>query len=254
MIKVKADLHIHTTHSDGKLSIPEVVDLYGRAGFGVIAITDHLVEHRSVLGRIAQNLNYSVSPRAFQKYCDEVRFEAERAWRQYQMRVLFGYEISKNSFVNQRSAHILIIGTDNWIDPHLSVDEILQEARIHQALTIAAHPFPTNEFEFQTLHLWDNRSRISKWVDAWEASYRDRLVPEVLHSGLPVMASSDFHHLKHARAWRTTLQIDLGTEISQDSIFRTIREQRLEFYLEESLFPQNQVTFRKKDNLIHAVS
>ena len=33
-----ADFHVHTTWSDGKLSIAEVVDLFGKRGFGAIAI------------------------------------------------------------------------------------------------------------------------------------------------------------------------------------------------------------------------
>src|SRR5690349_14020633 len=36
-----ADFHIHTTWSDGKLPMGEVVDLFGRSGHDVIAITDH---------------------------------------------------------------------------------------------------------------------------------------------------------------------------------------------------------------------
>jgi hypothetical protein len=41
---ILADLHIHSTFSDGKLTIPQLVDFYGRRGFGAIAITDHLCE------------------------------------------------------------------------------------------------------------------------------------------------------------------------------------------------------------------
>ena len=37
------ELHAHTTWSDGALSIHELVDLYGRCGFDVLAITDHVV-------------------------------------------------------------------------------------------------------------------------------------------------------------------------------------------------------------------
>ena len=46
-----ADFHIHTTWSDGTLSIPEVVDLFGRAGHDVIAITDHVVNDDTLIGR-----------------------------------------------------------------------------------------------------------------------------------------------------------------------------------------------------------
>lgn len=37
----RADLHIHTTHSDGDYSPAQVVDLARRSGLGSIAITDH---------------------------------------------------------------------------------------------------------------------------------------------------------------------------------------------------------------------
>ena len=37
------DFHIHTTYSDGILPLPKVVDLFGRSGHDVIAITDHIV-------------------------------------------------------------------------------------------------------------------------------------------------------------------------------------------------------------------
>jgi hypothetical protein len=36
-----AELHAHTTWSDGALGIPAVVDLYGQQGFDVLCITDH---------------------------------------------------------------------------------------------------------------------------------------------------------------------------------------------------------------------
>jgi predicted metal-dependent phosphoesterase TrpH len=37
------ELHAHTTWSDGLLSPRELCDLYGRAGFDVLAVTDHTV-------------------------------------------------------------------------------------------------------------------------------------------------------------------------------------------------------------------
>ena len=37
------ELHAHTTWSDGALSVRELADLYGRAGFDVLAVTDHSV-------------------------------------------------------------------------------------------------------------------------------------------------------------------------------------------------------------------
>ena len=38
---LKGALHIHTTCSDGELSIPEVIEVYSGLGFDFIALTDH---------------------------------------------------------------------------------------------------------------------------------------------------------------------------------------------------------------------
>jgi predicted metal-dependent phosphoesterase TrpH len=42
-----ADLHIHSNFSDGLLSIEEIVKIYGKSGFDIIAITDHLFDTES---------------------------------------------------------------------------------------------------------------------------------------------------------------------------------------------------------------
>ena len=38
---VKSDLHIHTTHSDGAMTVGEVMDLAKFKGLDCVAITDH---------------------------------------------------------------------------------------------------------------------------------------------------------------------------------------------------------------------
>ena len=55
------DFHIHTNYSDGKLSVPEVVDFYGRLGFDCICITDHLADPRRLIGKLARLSNMTVS-------------------------------------------------------------------------------------------------------------------------------------------------------------------------------------------------
>src|SRR5208337_3387281 len=51
------DFHIHTNYSDGKLSVPEVVDFYGERGFDCICITDHLADPKRLLGKLAELAN-----------------------------------------------------------------------------------------------------------------------------------------------------------------------------------------------------
>ena len=70
----KGDFHIHSTHSDGDLRIDEIVELYGKLGFGAIAITDHLCETRGLWGSFAQKLNLSLSKERLGNYLAEIDY------------------------------------------------------------------------------------------------------------------------------------------------------------------------------------
>jgi len=50
------DFHIHTNYSDGRLSLPDVIDFYGRRGFDCICITDHLADPRRLIGKLAEKV------------------------------------------------------------------------------------------------------------------------------------------------------------------------------------------------------
>lgn len=227
-MSIKCDLHIHSQFSDGKLSVSEIVDLYGQQGFGAIAITDHLCEKKNIIGRVSHSLNYSLSQESFMAYQECLQHEAERAWKTYDMLLIPGYEITKNSFLNHRSAHILILGTYDFIDPELPVTEILQLAKNSGALTIAAHPFHTGDFEFQTFHLWSERENLKNFIDAWELNYRKQICAEVLNSGLPLIANSDFHHRGHFHSWKTKISCNKN----QQDLFESIRRQKIDFFLD----------------------
>jgi 3',5'-nucleoside bisphosphate phosphatase len=41
LARLLCEHHAHTTWSDGSMAVGELVDLYGRAGFEVLAVTDH---------------------------------------------------------------------------------------------------------------------------------------------------------------------------------------------------------------------
>lgn len=230
MIKtLKCDFHIHSNFSDGAMTIPELVDLYGKNGFDAIAITDHLCEQQNLIGRFSHSLNLSLTIESFPIYMETIKKEALRAMKQYNMLLLPGYEITKNSFINHRSAHILVIGTEQYIAPDLDVMEILRKAKSYEALTVAAHPFQTNEFEFQTFYLWSRRDQFSKLIDAWEFNSRKKISNDVLNSGLPLIANSDFHTKIHFNSWKTKVY----SEVNQKSIFTAIRNQQLDFFLDQ---------------------
>ncbi len=65
-----ADLHIHSTFSDGKMTIPQIVDFYGSRGFGCIAVTDHVCEDKTFLGKAASYLNLTLTPATFPLYME----------------------------------------------------------------------------------------------------------------------------------------------------------------------------------------
>ena len=220
-----ADFHIHSTFSDGKLSIPELIDLYGAQGFGAIAITDHVGEEKSIIGRAAGHLGLSLTRATFPLYMEILKSEAERAWDEYQMVVIPGVELSKNSISNRRSAHILALGINDYISADGGISEITSAIRNMGALAVAAHPVSSGKIEKQTFHLWDHREELRQCFDAWEVASGSIWFEEVAESGLPLIASSDFHSLKHMSSWKTVLDCNLNCE----AILRDIKLQNLSY-------------------------
>ena len=227
-----ADLHVHSNFSDGRLSIAELVDFYGKRGFGAIAVTDHLCEQSGLLGRVARYLNYSLTPKNFDEYLLTIEREARRAWSKYKMLVIPGFEITKNSISNSRSAHLLGLNIHEFVSADLPVEEISQKIRAQAGLVIAAHPVSTRKFEAQTYYLWDRRKELEKYFDAWEVASGPVLFEEVLASGLPMIATSDFHRPSQIQAWKTVFQC----ERTVDAILKAITSQNLSFqyYSEQS--------------------
>jgi histidinol phosphatase-like PHP family hydrolase len=109
------DFHVHTTWSDGRLSLGDTIDLYGRTGtFDVIAITDHILMKRDWLaraGRVATlgRRTFGIAEHAFPSYLEALRREAERARATYDMLVIPGAEITQNRLRGKKNAHIIAL-------------------------------------------------------------------------------------------------------------------------------------------------
>ena len=212
-----ADFHIHSTLSDGKLSIPELVDLYGKRGFGAIAITDHLCETKSVIGKAARILEKSLTPATFPIYQAILRSEIERAWNDYQMVLIPGIEITKNSISESRSAHVLSLGTRDFISADDPLETVLENIRNLNGVSVAAHPIG--------YELWSRREEFKTTFDAWEVASGRLFQNEVFESSLPMLATSDLHAPKQICAWKTLFHC----ERREDQILDAIRNQDLEF-------------------------
>ena len=215
---ILSDFHIHSNFSDGKHSIPEIVDFYGKRGFGAIAITDHLCEDTSFLGKAAAYLERTLTPATFPLYLEILKSEKKRAWRQYGMVLIPGVEVTKNSFSNHRSAHVLALGLTEWLDPNLPMDEILVKIRAQDAISIAAHPLSNHKFEKQTLHLWDQRELYAPLIDAWEVGSGVHFYEEVAKSGLPMIASTDLHRFSQISGWKSVVKAQAKAEFILDAI------------------------------------
>src|SRR5262249_31827051 len=177
------DFHVHTRWSDGRLSVREVIDLYGRTErFDVIAITDHILMKRDMLARAGKlaSLGYrefSVTPRRFDEYLAEIADEATRAKRLYDLLVIPGAEVTQNHIRSKKNSHIVALNIRKYISADQPADDILSEIRRQGGVSIACHPHhrTTRRIEIGTCYLWNHRKRLADLVDAWEAGNRDDL-------------------------------------------------------------------------------
>ena len=206
------DFHIHTTYSDGSVELRKVIDLYGQAGFDVIAITDHVVNGDNSLGKLAHRFKYSVRADNFDEYMDQIRAEAERAWEKYEMLVIPGVEISKNYLSAEKSAHIILLDIREFIPACWGYDAIFLEARKQDTITIACHPHHMTDMSPDTLFLWNNRDKYAKYIDAWEIANRDDVFNVISLKKYPYIANSDFHKPRHLYSWKTLLNCRKDTE------------------------------------------
>jgi 3',5'-nucleoside bisphosphate phosphatase len=128
------ELHAHTTWSDGTLSVAALVDLYGSAGFDVLAITDHVL-------RGSEERRF-VDAASFDAYLAEIEAEAERARAIYGLLVLPGLELTYDDLDPAVAAHALAVGLRSFVGLERGLERALADARELGAALIAAHPYP----------------------------------------------------------------------------------------------------------------
>ena len=128
------ELHAHTTWSDGALSVRELVDLYGGAGFDVLAVTDHVV--RPDYAHVS-----AVSAAKYESYLDELDAEGERALARYGLLVIPGLELTYDHPDPRLGAHALALGIRRFVGLEQGLDVALADAAGAGAALIGAHPY-----------------------------------------------------------------------------------------------------------------
>jgi len=164
----RADLHIHTCHSDGRPTVQAVLDhVAKRTRLRVIAVTDH----DTIEGALrAQDLQH-----------------------RYRFQVVLGEEVTTTQ------GHILALYIGERVQPLMSPEDTIQAVHEQGGLAIAAHPFITSfgeeiqgigrrfaELPFDAVEV--ENSTPFMYVANYRAKHHNRHV-----GGLPVVGSSDAH-------------------------------------------------------------
>ncbi len=111
----KADLHIHSNHSDGLAKIPEIMEYAStQTDLSVIAITDHNTIEGALFAQSLQEM--------------------------YGIEVVIGEEISS------KSGHIIGLWLKEAIPPNLSAAETVSRINEQGGIAVIAHPFANRAF------------------------------------------------------------------------------------------------------------
>jgi UDP-N-acetylglucosamine:LPS N-acetylglucosamine transferase len=215
------DFHIHTNYSDGKLSVPEIINFYGERGFDCICITDHLADPKRLIGKLSELANMTLAQDQVGEYFAVIERERQRAWRRYKMLVMTGIEFNKDGYTRKTSAHLLGIDLKAPVSAALEIPEIIAQIHAQGGLAVASHPhIMKSEWGKNTLYLWENQEQFAPLLDAWEIANRNNIFNDIGLKRLPFIANSDFHKPKHIFSWKTLIHCEKDCEAIKDCIRR----------------------------------
>lgn len=196
------ELHSHTTWSDGTLGVRELCDLYGRNGFDVLAVTDHVVRAEDPFIPGGRRFVHAAN---FDAYLDELGREAARARERYGLLVVPGLELTFNAYDPRRSGHAVAVGLREFVHVDAGLEPALRRARAAGAALVAAHPAAPDRLDTRRTCLFAVEPSTHPLVDRFELFNRNALYGWVADAGLPGIATGDFHRPEHLATWKTLL-------------------------------------------------
>jgi predicted metal-dependent phosphoesterase TrpH len=217
------ELHAHTTWSDGLLGVREVADLYGAAGFDVLAITDHVV--RSTDPYLAGGGGRALSEDDFPAYLEEIERVAARARRAWGLLLVPGVELTYEHPDPAESAHAVAVGLRTFVGLEDGLDDALRSARAAGAALIGAHPYTPAAAAASsrgTARFAAEPEWAAAALDRLELCNRHDFFPWVAEARLPAVACGDFHRLEHLATWKTLVP----AERDEESVVQVLRSRR----------------------------
>jgi hypothetical protein len=219
-----AELHAHTTWSDGTLTVRELVDLVGVRGFDVLCITDHVVRTDDPwLGAYAP-ADVGVTPERYDEYLAELVREGRRARALYDLMLVPGLELTYNDPDPLRAAHAVAVG----LREHIGVDEGIASAVCAAAqagaVVIAAHPYRGERAHTQgrLTQRWAHDDGLRRLAHRFELFNREQLFGWVAEQRLPCVAAGDVHRPAHVAGWKTLIPCAKD----EDAVVSYLRSQR----------------------------
>jgi len=194
---VKADLHIHTTYSDGVSSPLEVVHAAIDRGLNVIAITDHDTFMGAVKAR------------------DYVKRSS------LELLVLLGNE------VRTELGDVLIYCLEE-VNASKKLLNLIDVSQDNGCLIVPAHPF-----DILKLGLGNAIFEYKGWsaIEVWNASANKganrRAIEASKELNLPGIASSDAHIVEYIGIAHTLIELN---ELSEEEVIESIRKGRVKLY------------------------
>ncbi|MEM0325734.1 MAG: PHP domain-containing protein [Desulfurococcaceae archaeon] len=191
---VKADMHIHTTCSDGRAGSPEVVLQALNIGLQVVSITDH----DTFLGS-------TIATRYAESYSRGIL-------------VIPGVEVRTDK-------GDVLVYCEKEIDFPRKIENLIEKAHSENCIVVPAHPF-----DIARLGVGEAIYEYSEWdaIEVWNASstrgsnYKAMEAAKIL--GKPGLANSDAHVLEEIGVAYTLIEVD---DLRVESVLNAIRKGRV---------------------------
>lgn len=197
-VLIKADLHVHSTCSDGKASPLEIIHVALERGLGAISVTDHDTFEGSRL--------------------------AQRLASHYGILVIPGVEVRTDQ-------GDILLYCEKEINFPRGVEQLISKAHEENCLVVPAHPF-----DVMRLGIGELIYEYDEWdaIEVWNASSTKRANRKALEVARllnkPGIASSDAHTVEEVGSAYTIVEIG---DLSIGEVLEAVRKNRVKLHFGE---------------------